>query len=115
MRRGKLRIIDTPGVYLCDDATKLVYTGAIRVENLDDPIYYAIILIKKLKGMQRDIFYRVYGVDSDDPEELLRGIAIRRKLFLRKGEPNINEAAKIVLRDWQIGKIVVWKKPTNYN
>lgn len=111
LRRGKLRIIDTPGVFSCDNATELVYTGAIRVENLDDPVYYAIILINKLKEIQRDIFYKVYGVDSDDPEELLRKIAIKRGLLLRKSEPNIDEAAKIVLRDWQTGKIVVWKKP----
>ncbi len=111
VRRGRLKIIDTPGIFLCDNHSMLVYTGAIRVENLDDPVYYAIILINKLKEIRKDVFYKVYGVDSDGPEELLRKIAIKRNLFLKKGEPNIEEAAKIVLRDWQVGKIIIWREP----
>lgn len=112
VKRGKLRIIDTPGVFLSEDEETLIYVGAIRVENLDDPIYYALKLINKLKSIKSDVFYRTYGVDDDDPEKLLIKIALKRKLLLSGGSPNLIEAAKMILRDWQIGKIVVWRKPS---
>jgi len=115
VRRGRLIILDTPGVFPYEDAETLVYKGAIRVEALDDPIYHAIELITKLKSIKPTIFREVYDVDDEDPVKLLEKLALKRLKLLKGGAPDITEAARIILRDWQVGKLVIWKEPSDYN
>ncbi|MHA1594003.1 MAG: GTPase [Candidatus Baldrarchaeia archaeon] len=107
----KLRIIDTPGVFPAEDEESLIYKGALRAESLDDPILPAISLIRKLKEKMKDVFLRTYSVDDEDPLELLKKLAIRLKRLKKGGEPDIDEAARKVIRDWQEGKIVIWTDP----
>ena len=109
IRRGRLRVIDTPGVFPYEDADTLVYKGAIRVEILDDPVSHAIELIKRLKENRHDVLEKTYGFDADDPIKFLEELARKRGKLLRGGLPDIKEAARIVLRDWQNGKIIIWK------
>lgn len=115
LRRGRIRILDTPGVFPYENAEALVYKGAVRVETLEDPVHHATDLIKKLKKIDESILIKTYGFDNDDPLAFLEQLAIRRGRLLKGGRPNIDEAARIVLRDWQIGKIVIWKDPTHYD
>ena len=114
IRRGRLVILDTPGVFLIEDTSSLVYKGALRVENLDDPVFHATELIEKLKEIDKDVLKRTYGFDYEDPMKFLEEFAKRRGKLMKGGQPNIKEAAKIVLRDWQNGKIVIWILPDKY-
>jgi len=114
VRRGRLKILDTPGVFPYEEASELVYKGAIRVEILDDPILHAIDLIKKLKEIKPNVLLETYGIDDDDPANFLEKLAFKRGKILKGGKPDIAEAARIILRDWQVGKIVVWREPKDY-
>ena len=111
VRRGRFKILDTPGVFPYENADVLVYKGALRVEALDDPILHAVELINKLKQVKSSILMDTYGVDDEDPIKFLQKLAIKRGRLLPGGKPNLDEAARIILRDWQIGKIVVWREP----
>jgi ribosome biogenesis GTPase A len=51
---------------------------------------------------------KYYGVGIDDDKYLtLEAIAKKRKLLSRGGGPDITRASRMILRDWQTGKIVM--------
>ncbi len=56
---------------------------------------------------------RYGGVEdlSDPPMAVLEAVARRRGFLLKGGRPNINEAAKAVLKDWVDGKIGYYTLP----
>ncbi len=109
-----LKVIDTPGIVPRGSEEELVLRSALRPESLDDPVPAAMKLIEKLKSKDPEVFARTYGVDDDDPYRLLEKIAERRGLLLKGGKLNVEEAARIVIRDWQTGRLVVYFTPEDY-
>ncbi len=109
-----LKVIDTPGVVPRGSEEELVIRSALRPESLEDPVPPAMKLIEKLRAKDPQVFLRTYGVDDEDPYKLLEKIAERRKLLLKGGRLNVEEAARIVIRDWQTGKLVVYFTPEDY-
>jgi len=108
---SKIRVLDTPGVYPIEDIDEMVYKGAIKPEDLPDPVPHAIKLIERLRELDPKVIEKNYGVDDPDPEKALELIAKRRGLLRKGGEPNIEEAAKLVIRDRQKAKIIARRKP----
>ena len=109
-----LKVIDTPGVVPKGDEEELAVRGALRPESLDDPVPAAAKLIEVLRRKDPAVLLKHYGVDDSDPYAALEKIARRRNLFGKGGEPNVEEAARVVLRDWQAGRIVVYFTPEDY-
>ncbi len=53
-----------------------------------------------------------YGIDAEDPMELLELVGRRRGgLLLKGGKVNIREAAIAVIRDWILGKLTYYYRP----
>ena len=97
-------LIDTPGVlpYMEKDKIKLAMIGATDFTKTKDPDLAAMELIKNKKSM----ICKYYGVkESGSAEKIIKNIAIRLKKLVKGGEPNVNETARLILRDWQKGKI----------
>jgi len=109
-----LRVVDTPGVVPKGEEEELAIRGALRPESLEDPVPAAVRLIDLLKKKDPKVLLKQYGVDDEDPYAALEKIARRRNLLRKGGEPNVEEAARIVLRDWQSGEIVVYFTPDDY-
>ena len=109
-----LKVVDTPGVVPRGDEEELVIRSALRPESLEDPVPAAMKLIERLRARDPEAFKRTYGVDDEDPYRLLEKIAERRRLLLKGGRLNVEEAARIVIRDWQTGKLVVYFTPEDY-
>jgi len=101
-----IRLIDAPGVV--DFATRnegLALAGSLDVEKLDDVESTAHRLIERFVRAKDGGLAQYFGVEqSEDAEELLKSIALRRGKLLKGGEPNVDEAARIVLREYQKGK-----------
>ena len=97
-------LMDTPGVlpYLEKDKIKLAMIGATDFTKAKDPDLAALELIKN----KQSLLCKYYGVKEASGEKILQRIAIKYKKLLKGGEPNINETARMLLRDWQKGKIV---------
>jgi len=111
-----LRVIDTPGVIpLEGDEDELVLRFALSPEKLEDPIPATLKLIKKALSIDPNVFEKTYGVKSREPYKLLEELAERRKLYLKGGKLNVEEAARIILRDWQNGTLVFYVKPPKRN
>jgi len=113
-----LVVIDTPGVVPVEevkDEALLVIKGAIDPSKLDDPLIPAIKLIMRIKSFNPKAFMERYGVDSEDPMELLELVGRRRGLLMRGGKVNIREAAIAVIRDWILGKLTYYYRPGDRN
>ncbi|MHA1721643.1 MAG: GTPase [Candidatus Baldrarchaeia archaeon] len=107
----KIFILDTPGVYPAEDEVSLMLKSALEVEKIKDPINCALELIKFVKEKDPEQLIKAYGIESNDDLEFLEKLAIKRGRLLKGGEPDVEEMARIILRDWQRGKIIVWKDP----
>jgi len=105
-------MVDTPGVIPIEgDPLERVIRGT-PVEHIEDPVGVAHMLIKRVLEKRPDAFKKAYGLDSVDPEEILRAIAARHGWFYKKsGEPLVDEAARKVIRDFHDGLIPYYVEP----
>jgi ribosome biogenesis GTPase A len=109
-----LIVVDTPGVIPPEevgDEALLIVKGAVDPSKLEDPVSSAIKLIMRIKGFNPRAFMDRYGVDSDDPLELLELVGKRRGLLLKGGKVNIRNTAITIIRDWILGKLTYYYKP----
>ncbi|MBS3170528.1 50S ribosome-binding GTPase [Candidatus Woesearchaeota archaeon] len=99
----KIFLMDTPGVlpYMDNDPTKLAMIGSIDLSKTKDPDLAAMQLI----DLKKNLICKYYGVKESSPERVLSEIAIKYKKLIKGGKPNMNETAKMLLKDWQKGKI----------
>lgn len=99
-----LMFIDTPGVipYQEKEYLKHQLTGTIDFNHAKDPDLAVFELMRRYPG-RIEKFYDVS--ESEDGEETLENIAIRRKMLVRGGEPDIIRMARVILKDWQKGVI----------
>lgn len=104
VRIGRILLIDTPGVFSFGekDDLKLTLIGSKDPTRLRDPEFVALKLMKELKGK----IERFYGIAPEKSYEgRLESIAVKLKKLKKGGEPNTVEAAKVIIKDWQKGKI----------
>ncbi|MEM1627278.1 MAG: GTPase [Sulfolobaceae archaeon] len=109
---SKIYAWDTPGV-IPPDGNK--FERAIRGANpdyIEDVVKVAIELISRVETYNPGILSKIYKVEYKEPFELLEKIAIRRGWYYKLDkEPNIEEAAKVIIRDYHEGKIVYYYPP----
>ena len=101
----RIMLLDTPGVfpYKERDEGKHAMTAARSTHDIKDVELAAMDLIEALKGRIEKYYDAEKGADA---EETLENIAVAMKKLKRKGEPDTKLAAKTIIHDWQIGKIV---------
>lgn len=109
MRR--IYLVDCPGVVYptAETPTEFVLKGVVRVENVKNPEDYITPLLERVKT---DYIKTTYSLISwTSPEDFLEQIARRAGRLLKGGEPDISTVAKMVLNDFQRGKIPYFVKP----
>ena len=101
---SKILVIDTPGV-LADDDVKSSDELIITASRTDtkDPEMAAFKLLEKHK-LEIIFHYDLEGEFADE-EDLLEAIAIKLNRKKSGGVPDTETAAKMLLQDWQKGKI----------
>ncbi|MBR9680131.1 MAG: GTPase RsgA [Candidatus Altiarchaeota archaeon] len=91
-------VIDTPGVILEKTSwTQLAIQNAVRVEKLDDPVIVAVSLLKRRPEIAKQLEL------PSDPIEALEVFAKKSGKLLKGGTANIDEAARMLIRNWQRG------------
>jgi len=102
---GDILLCDTPGIVpIGETGAGLVLKAAVAVERIPSPEPIALGII----GKKRDavaMHYRVRISGKDDAEAILEKIARRRGRLLKGGEPDLQETARMVVRDYQRGKL----------
>ncbi len=105
-----LELMDTPGLLypkISDEKTavKLAVLNNIREEILDLP-ELCLQLIELLKEVDKDATMRRYGVDGEmEALSVLEGICAKRGCILRGNEYDYERCAKMLLDEFQSGKL----------
>lgn len=108
----RIFLIDCPGVVYSgsgDSDTDAVLKGVVRVENLEDATEHIDEVLRRVKPEYLKRAYKLKGwVDGEDfLDQVARGAGKLNK----GGDPDLNTAAKMVLYDWQRGKIPFFTLP----
>ncbi|XP_075577929.1 nucleolar GTP-binding protein 2 isoform X1 [Pelecanus crispus] len=111
MRR--IFLIDCPGVVYPsgDTETDIVLKGVVQVEKIKSPEDHISAVLERAKP---EYIRKTYKIDSwRDTEDFLEKLACRTGKLLKGGEPDMQTVSKMVLNDWQRGRIPFFVKPPN--
>ena len=102
--KGKLKLIDTPGVleFKEKDLYKQILMGSINPQHIKEPDYFASLLIQDYPKLFEKYFKMEH---NDDAFEFLEEIALKRNILKKGGEPDLMRFGRTILQDWQTGKI----------
>lgn len=106
---SRIDLLDTPGVLWpkFDDeqvALKLAFTGAIK-DQVTDPEDLAVRLLAVLAENYPQMLTDRYGIEKNEPYEMLIDIAVKRSLKARGNQPDTLRAAVMLLDEYRGGKI----------
>lgn len=107
----RIFLIDCPGVVheTGDSDTNVVLKGVVRVENIKEPEDHIPVVLERVKP---EYLQKTYKIDAwTDATDFLTKLAKRTGKLLKGGEPAISAVAKMVLNDWQRGKLPYFVKP----
>ncbi|GFZ07512.1 GTP-binding family protein [Actinidia rufa] len=107
----RIFLIDCPGVVYqnSDSETDIVLKGVVRVTNLHDATEHIGEVLKRVKKKHLERAYKIK--DWEDENDFLVQLCKLTGKLLRGGEPDLMTAAKMVLHDWQRGKIPFFVPP----
>ncbi|XP_054855458.1 nucleolar GTP-binding protein 2 [Eublepharis macularius] len=111
MRR--IFLIDCPGVVYPsgDTETEIVLKGVVQVEKIKTPEDHIATVLERAKP---EYISKTYKVDSwQNAEDFLEKLSIKTGKLLKGGEPDVRTVSKMVLNDWQRGRIPFFVKPPN--
>lgn len=112
MRR--IYLIDCPGVVYpsTETDTEKVLKGVVRVELVQSPEDYIASVLERVKP---EYIRKTYKINAwTDHIDFLEKLARRSGKLLKKGEPDIAIVARMVLNDWQRGKLPFYVPPMGF-
>lgn len=112
MRR--IYLIDCPGVVYpsTETDTEKVLKSVVRVEMIQNPEDYITSVLERVKP---EYIRKTYKIDKwKDHVDFLEKLAHRSGKLLKKGEPDIAIVARMVLNDWQRGKLPFYVLPAGF-
>ncbi|KAM4579653.1 nucleolar GTP-binding protein 2 [Odontesthes bonariensis] len=109
MRR--IFLIDCPGVvYPSEDSeSDIVLKGVVQVEKIKNPEEHIEAVLERAKPEYIQKTYRIPSWKS--AEDFLEKLAFRTGKLMKGGEPDLSTVSKMVLNDWQRGRIPFFVKP----
>ncbi|KAJ9172658.1 hypothetical protein P3X46_015872 [Hevea brasiliensis] len=107
----RIFLIDCPGVVYqnSDSETDIVLKGVVRVTNLQDAAEHIGEVLNRVKKEHLERAYKIK--DWDDENDFLVQLCKLTGKLLKGGEPDLMTAAKMVLHDWQRGRIPFFVPP----
>ncbi|KAM6994999.1 nucleolar GTP-binding protein 2 [Tautogolabrus adspersus] len=109
MRR--IFLIDCPGVvYPSEDSeSDIVLKGVVQVEKIKCPEDHIGAVLERAKP---EYIQKTYRIPTwNNAEDFLEKLAFRTGKLLKGGEPDLSTVSKMVLNDWQRGRIPFFVKP----
>lgn len=105
-----IHVIDTPGVIAKQDSpatekeniVRSVKIGIKTYDRVKNPLFVVAKLMRNFPG----IFDKYYEFDSgNDPEVLIEHLGKKHNLLAKGGIIDTDRTARLILKDWQTGKI----------
>lgn len=110
----RIFLIDCPGVVYpsAETDTEKVLKGVVRVELVTAPEDYVEEVLKRVR---KEYIAKTYGiVEWTDHVDFLEQLAKKTGKLVKKGEPDVNTVAKMMLNDWQRGKLPFYVAPEGF-
>jgi nuclear GTP-binding protein len=115
---GDIKLIDCPGVVFSKNEENNLLQNVIRIEDIKEPINAVISILKKVSV---DYLVQTYeldvavlkGVDVSS-EKLLYLIGDKMKKYKKGGSVDLDKAARLLIADWNSGKLKYHTTPPNY-
>ena len=107
----RIYLIDCPGVVYPqgETETEIILKGIVRVENVNDPEFHVKGVLDRVKPEHLEKTYKISK--WDDVEDFMTKIAFASGRLLKGGEPDIPTIAKMVLNDFQRGRLPYYARP----
>lgn len=112
MRR--IFLIDCPGVVYpsAETDTEKVLKGVVRVELVTSPEDYVETVLDRVR---KEYIKKTYKIDSwENSMDFLEQLAKKSGKLLKGGEPDITVVSRMVLNDWQRGKLPFYVAPEGF-
>lgn len=120
---GKVRLIDTPGLeYVRAEgveeqekemtrARDILLRSRGRIDRLKDPLFAVAHIVSRADTQDLMLAYSLPAFSKGDLTSFLAGMARASGLIKKRGVLDHAGAARIVLRDWSIGKFARYTMP----
>ncbi len=122
----RIYLIDCPGIVpdhgvwevTVDAEADKVLKGVVRPEKLSCPSLYIPTLLSRI--VNTDKVMKKYSIDPNEHPNLLKDaqmflstLAVKMGKLLKGGEPDIETVARVVIQDWQKGRLPYFVPPPN--
>ncbi|KAJ8750853.1 hypothetical protein K2173_016034 [Erythroxylum novogranatense] len=111
-----VKLLDCPGVVMLkskENNASIALRNCKRIEKLDDPITPVKEILKLCPDKQLVTLYKIPQFDSLD--DFLQKVATVRGRLKKGGVVDVEAAARVVLHDWNEGKIPYYTMPPSRN
>ncbi|KAK6788391.1 hypothetical protein RDI58_016916 [Solanum bulbocastanum] len=112
-----VKLLDCPGIVMLRSSTEndaaIALRNCKRIEKLDDPVGPVKEILKLCPSSMLVTIYKVPSFDSVD--DFLQKVATVRGRLKKGGIVDTDAAARIVLHDWNEGKIPYYTMPLSRN
>ena len=101
-------LIDTPGVIPNKEKSEIELIMKDAITKVEDPEGVAEELLERLIKKNKKAIEEFYNVEvREDVHDTLTAIAISKSKLKKGGVPDLAGAGKLVIEDWQRGKLVI--------
>ncbi|XP_068760041.1 guanine nucleotide-binding protein-like 3 homolog isoform X1 [Montipora capricornis] len=106
-----VKLLDSPGIVMDSGKSDsaVILRNCVKIESIDDPVPSVEAILRRCNKKQVMVKYLV--PDYNDVQEFLAHLGKRLGKLKKGGIPDVVAAGKIVLRDWNSGKIVFYTHP----
>eukprot|EP01023_Acetabularia_acetabulum_P068243 TRINITY_DN9626_c0_g1_i2.p1 TRINITY_DN9626_c0_g1~~TRINITY_DN9626_c0_g1_i2.p1 ORF type:complete len:520 (-),score=109.44 TRINITY_DN9626_c0_g1_i2:269-1615(-) len=103
-----VQLLDSPGIVFQDGAGA-VLRNAVAIDKLDDPITPVFQIVEKVG---KNSLMKAYKISNfEDADGFIRNVAMVRGKLRKGGTPDVYSAAKLILQDWNDGKLPFYTLP----
>ncbi|KAF0990674.1 hypothetical protein HZS_1464 [Henneguya salminicola] len=111
----RVHLIDCPGVVYSTNDTEsdIIMKGVVRVEYIKEPSQYMPEILKRVR---QEYLSRTYGVISwTDANDFLQKVSHKSGRLLKGGEPDLETVSKMIINDFQRGKLPYFVPPPKFD
>lgn len=106
-----IKLLDSPGIVFAsaDSDSAAVLRNCVKIEKLADPISPIAEILKRVPTKQLMQLYKVAAFK--DADQFLQLVAQVRGKLRKGGTPDMQSSARVVLQDWNDGRIPYFTSP----
>ena len=110
----QIYLVDCPGTVQPSGNSEVeaVLKGVVRIEQLRQAGEYVEEVLRRVKV---EYLRKTYGLEAwADATDFLEQLAVKTGKLLKGAEPDTNAVAKLVLHDWQRGRLPYFVSPPGW-